>query len=181
VTRARLAAAIVWTLLSAIAAQAEPILHRSAVAPGEAVPTGGSFSIIFPIAFSDVEIRAEDPPSPALVTHLLTGFNSDGLRVSAMEMSGPKISKPIDGLMETAKTRPGTTVSDIVRSQKGDIETLSFALTEPKGGSFFRQIRTKDTQYVLVIQFPEAIRSKAVLLKDDYFGSFKITQPGLPP
>jgi hypothetical protein len=50
-------------------------------------------------------------------------------------------------------------------------------LTEPKGGSFFRQIRAKGTEYVLVIQFPEALRSKATLLKDGYFGSFKITHP----
>jgi len=28
---------------------------------------------------------------------------------------------------------------------------------------------------VLVIQFPEVLRSKASLLKDGYFGSFKIT------
>jgi len=173
----RLAAAIVLTVLSAIAAQAEPILHRSAVAAGEAVPTGGSFSILFPIAFSDVEIRAEDPPAPTLVTHLLMGLNSEGLRVSAMEMSGPEITKPIDGLMETAKTRPGTTVSEISRAKTGDMETLSFALTEPKGGSFFRQIRAKGTEYTLVIQFPEAIRNKATLLKDGYFGSFKITHP----
>jgi hypothetical protein len=177
VTPVRLAAAIVLTVLSAIAAQAEPILHRSAVAAGEAVPTGGSFSILFPIAFSDVEIRAEDPPAPTLVTHLLMGLNSEGLRVSAMEMSGPEITKPIDGLMETAKTRPGTTVSEISRAKTGDMETLSFALTEPKGGSFFRQIRAKGTEYTLVIQFPEAIRNKATLLKDGYFGSFKITHP----
>lgn len=176
-TPVRLAAAIVLTVLSAIAAQAEPILHRSAVAAGEAVPTGGSFSILFPIAFSDVEIRAEDPPAPTLVTHLLMGLNSEGLRVSAMEMSGPEITKPIDGLMETAKTRPGTTVSEISRAKTGDMETLSFALTEPKGGSFFRQIRAKGTEYTLVIQFPEAIRNKATLLKDGYFGSFKITHP----
>ena len=171
----RLAAAIVLTVLSASAAHAEPIMHRSAVPAGEAVPTGGSFSILFPIAFSDLEIRAEDPPAPTLVTHLLMGLNAEGLRVSAMEMSGPEITKPIDGLMETAKTRPGTTVSEISRAQTGDMEILSFALTEPRGGSFFRQIRAKGTEYVLVIQFPEALRSKASLLKDGYFGSFKIT------
>jgi hypothetical protein len=127
---ARLAAAIVLTVLSASAAHAEPIMHRSAVPAGEAVPTGGSFSILFPIAFSDPEIRAEDPPAPTLATHLLMG-------VSAMEMPGPEITKPIDGLMEAAKTRPGTTVSEISRAQTGDMETLSFALTEPKGRQFF--------------------------------------------
>jgi hypothetical protein len=177
VTPVRLAAAIILTVLSATVARAEPIVHRSAVAAGEAVPTGGSFSILFPIAFNDMEIRAEDPTAPTLVTHLLTGVNVEGLRVSAMETSGPEMTKPIDGLMESAKTRPGTTVSDISRAQTGDMETLSFALTEPKGGSFFRQIRTKGTEYLLVIQFPEALRSKATLLKDGYFGSFKITHP----
>jgi hypothetical protein len=160
-----------------MAAQADPIIHRSAVAAGEAVPTGGSFSIVFPIAFNDVEIRAEDPPAPTLVTHLLMGLSPGGLRVSAMEMSGPEMRGPIDGLMESAKARPGTTVSDIDRTQADDVATLSFVLTEPKGGSYFRLIRTKDTQYVLVIQFPEAIRNKADLVKDGYFGSFKLTRP----
>ncbi len=102
------------------------------------------------------------------------GLNSEGLRVSAMEISGPKYTTPIDSLIEAAKARPNTTVSDISRAQAGDMETLSFSLTEPKGGSYFRLIRTKNTQYTLVIQFPETIRSKATLLKDDYFRSFKI-------
>lgn len=170
----RLVAAFVVSVVWAMVAQAEAITHRSAISAGEAVPTDGSFSIVFPIAFNDLELRAEDPPAPTLVTHLLTGLNSEGLRVSAMEMSGPVHAPPIDGLMEAAKARPGTTVSDISRAQKGDAETLSFALTEPKGGSYFRVIQTKGTEYVLVIQFPEAIRGKAGLVKDGYFGSFKI-------
>jgi hypothetical protein len=177
VTIIRLVAAIVVTVVSAMSAHAEPIMHRSAVAAGEAAPTDGSFSILFPIAFNDVELRTEDPPAPTLVMHLLTGVDSEGLRISAMETSGREIAAPIDGLMETAKTRPGTTVSDISRAQTGDMATLSFALTELKGGSYFRVIRTKGREYVLVIQFPEAIWSKAVLVKDGYFGSFKITRP----
>jgi hypothetical protein len=177
VTPVRLVAAIVLTVLSAIAAQAEPIIHRSAVAAGEAVPTGGSFSIRFPIPFNDVELRTEDPPAPTLVMHLLTGLNSEGLRVSAMETSGPENATPIEGLMQSAKSRPGTTVSDVSLDRTADMATLSFALLEPKGGSYFRVIRTKGTEHVLVIQFPEAIRSKAVLVKDGYFESFKITRP----
>jgi hypothetical protein len=38
-------------------------------------------------------------------------------------------------------------------------------------------IRANGTQYMLVIQFPEAIRDKVVAMKDGYFGSFKITHP----
>lgn len=171
----RLVAAV--TVVSALAAHAEPIVHRSAAPAGEAIATDGSFSIVFPIAYGDIEVRTEDPPAPTLVTHLLTGLDPEGLRVSAMEMTGPEHPGPIDGLMEAAKTRPGTTVSEVSRAEQGDMASLSFALTEPKGGSFFRVIRTPRAQYVLVIQFPEAIRSKAVLLKDGYFGSFKVTRP----
>ena len=94
-----------------------------------------------------------------------------------MEISGTNYATPIDSLIEAARARPGTTVSDISRAQTGDMEVLSFSLTESKGGGYFRVIRTKGTQYTLVIQFPEAIRSKATLLKDGYFGSFKITHP----
>jgi hypothetical protein len=173
----RFVAAMVLIVVSALTARADPIIHRSAVAAGEAAPTGGSFSVVFPIAFSDVEMRAEDPPAPTLVTRLLTGHGPDGLRVSAMEMSGPKVAAPIDGLMESAKARPGAAVSDISRTQTGDVATLSFALTEPQGGSYFRVIRANGAQYVLVIQFPEAIRDKAVAIKDGYFGSFKLTHP----
>jgi hypothetical protein len=181
VTTARFAAAIVWILLSAVAAQAEPILHRSAVAAGEAVPTGGSFSITFPIAFSDVEIRAEDPPSPTLVTHLLMGLNPDGLRVSAMEMSGPKISKPIDGLNGDRQNPARHDRFGDRPLADGQYRDLVVRADRTKGRQLFRQVRTKDTEYVLVIQFPEAIRGKAALLKDDYFGSFRITLPRPPP
>ena len=176
-TLIRLVTAIAVTVFSAMAAHAEPVVHRSAVPAGEAVATGGSFSIIFPTPFSDIEIRTENPPAPTVVTHLLTGLDPEGLRVSAMEMTGPEHPGPIDGLMEAAKTRPGTTVSAVSRAQVGDSETLSFALTEPRGGSHFRVIRTARAQYVLVIQFPEAIRGKAALAKDGYFGSFKLTHP----
>jgi hypothetical protein len=91
--------------------------------------------VCVPIAFADMEIRAEDPSAPTVVTHLPTGINVEGL--SAMQTSGPEMAKPIDGLMEGAKTRPGTIVSDVSRAQTGDMETLSFALSEPKGASFF--------------------------------------------
>jgi hypothetical protein len=75
-----------------------------------------------------------------------------------MEMSGPEITKPIDGLMETAKTRPGTTVSEIGRAQTGDMETLSFALTEPKGGSFFGRFEPKARNTCWSSRFPFAAR-----------------------
>ena len=177
-TAFRLVAAILFALvLAATAHAAEPIMHRTNVAAGEAVPTGGSFSIRFPIAFNDVEIRVEDASAPTLVVHLLTGLNDEGLRFSATETPVQGEPKPLDGFIETARNRPGATVSDVRHEQKDGVETLSFSLTEPKDGSYFRMIRTKTTGYILVIQFPNALYSKASGLKDGFFGSFKITRP----
>jgi hypothetical protein len=177
VTLRRLVAAIIVTVVSATAAQADPIVHRTAVAAGEAIATGGSFSIMFPIAYNDIELRAEDPPAPTLVVHLLTGLDSEGLRVSATEQTGPAGAGLIDGLMQSAEKRPGATVSEISRAQDGEVKSLSFALTEPKGGSYFRMIQSGRTLYILTMQFPEAIRERATHARDAYFGSFKLTRP----
>ena len=152
-------------------------MHRTNVAAGDAVPTGGTFSIRFPIAFNDVEIRVEDPTAPTLVVHLLTGVNEEGLRFSATETPTQGPPKPLDGFLETARSRPGATVSDVNHDQKDGVETLAFSLTEPKAGSYFRMIRTKTTGYILVVQFPNALYGKASGLKDGFFGSFKITRP----
>ncbi len=177
VTAFRLVAAILFALVLAAPAHAQTTTHRTNVAAGDAVATNGSFSIRFPIAFSDVETRVEDPSAATLVVHLVSGVNDEGLRFSVMESPVQGPPKPLDGFIETAKNRPGATVSDVRHEQKDGMEMLSFSLTEPKDGSYFRMIRTKTTGYVLVIQFPNALYSKATRMKDDFFGSFKITRP----
>src|ERR1700688_1347931 len=171
----RLVAAVLFAL--AAPAHAETIVHGIAIPAGEAVPTNGSFSIRFPIEFKDAEFRGEDPNAPTLVVRLRTGVNREGLRFSATETPVQGPPKPLDGLMEAAKKRPDAIVSDVRREQRDDVETLSFSLAEPKDGSYFSMIRTKTTGYVLVVQFPNALRDKATSMKDNFFGSFKITRP----
>jgi hypothetical protein len=170
-------AAIIFAAAFTASAHAQPIIHRTAVPAGEAVPTNGSFSIRFPIAFNDIELRAEDPPAPVLVVHLLSGENDEGIRFSATETPLLAQPLPIDTFLETAKNRPGAVVSDVTREQNDEISILSFSLSEPKRENYFRLIRAKGTQYLLVIQFPEASRSQAAAMKDDFFGSFKMTRP----
>jgi hypothetical protein len=170
-------AAIVLAAAFTGSAQAQPIMHRTAVAAGEATPTNGSFSIRFPIAFNDIELRAEDPTAPTLVIHLLSGVNGEGLRFSATETPLPAQPLPMDNFMEAAGKRPGAVISDVAREQNGETNILTFSLTEPKGGNYFRMIRAKGIQYMLVIQFPEASRSQATGMKDDFFASFKLTRP----
>lgn len=171
------AAAVALVLLVTAPAQAEPIMHRTAVAAGEATPTNGSFSIRFPVAFNDIELRAEDPSAPILVVRMLSGINGEGLRFSATETPLPEQPLPIDGFMEAARKRPGASVSDIDHEQKDGIEIQSFSLTDGKGGTYFRLIRAKATQYMLVVQFPEVSRQQAARVKDDFFGSFEMKQP----
>jgi hypothetical protein len=115
VTAFRFVAAILFALVFAAPAHAQAITHRSNVPAGDAVATNGSFSVRFPIAFSDIEFRVEDPDAPTLVVHLLTGVNDEGLRFSVMEMPVIGPPKPLDSLMEAAKKRPGAAVSDVRR------------------------------------------------------------------
>jgi hypothetical protein len=176
-TAIRLAAAILAVFVISAPAHAQRITHRTTVPAGEASPTNGSFSIRFPVAFNDVELRVEDPQNPSLVVHLLSGLNDEGLRFSATETPVQGPPKPLDTLLEAAKKKRGGTVSDVNREQNGDTETLSFSLTETWEGSFFRMIRSKTTGSVLVVQFPNALYSKASKMKDAFFASFKITPP----
>jgi hypothetical protein len=176
-TAIRIAAAIFILCGLAAPAHAERITHRTAVPAGEATPTGGSFSIQFPIPYNDVELKVVDAQNPTLVVHLLSGMNSDAMRFSATETPVQGPPKPLDNLLEAAQKRHGGTVTDIKREQNGDTETLSFELTEPREGSFFRSIRTKTAGYVLVVQFPNAMFGPASKMKDAFFDSFKIIKP----
>lgn len=176
-TAFRLVAATLLALAAAAPAQAQTTVHRSNAPAGEAAPTGGSFSIRFPVDFSDVEMKVPDPNAPTLVVHMLTGITGEKLRFSATEIPQQGPPKPLDSFMDEAKRRPGAVVSDIQRGQKEGVETLSYALTEPNDGTYFRVIRTKTTGYLLVIQYPRTLFNKAAGLKDEFFNSFKITKP----
>jgi hypothetical protein len=176
----RLAAAIVLTLLlfgGFCACASAQTVNRSNVPPGAAAPTGGSFTINFPTAFNDIELRAkaDTPDGFDAIVRMLTGLSEDGIRFSATEtpfVPGQQ-PKPMEDFMEAAKQRPRAVVTDVQHDHKDDTEILSFALDDFKGGTYFHIVRTKDAQYMLVIQFPESQRDKATVMKDDFFGSFK--------
>ncbi len=82
--------------------------------------------------------------------------------------------------MESTKLRHGAVVSDMQRDSSGGVERLSFALTAPEGGYYFRMIRAGERQYMLVVQFPEEQRDVATGMKDGFFNSFKITGGNVP-
>jgi hypothetical protein len=85
--------------------------------------------------------------------------------------------EPMESFMDEMKERPGATVSDIRREQKEGMEILSFSLTAPEAGYYFRMGRANSIQYMQVIQFPEAGRGPASEMKEAFFGSFRLTRP----
>ena len=173
----RLLAAAVLAVVLAAPAHAQTV-YRKDVSAGEATPTNGTFSIRFPVSFTDAEMKAGDPQAPPVVVHMLTGVNGDNVRFSASEtaMSGPE-PRPMADFMKASAQRPGAVVSDPQHDTKDGMETLSFELEDSSGGYFFRMIRHDNIQYMQVIQFPKTARAQAAAVRDDFFGSFKLTKP----
>ncbi len=178
-TAYRLGAVVIFALALVVSAHAQVVLHGKDSPAGEAHPATGSFSIRFPIPYKDVEYQGTeqkggDGKETASAVHMLSGIDPDGLRFSATETLLRPPLPPIDSFLETTKSRPGAVASDVQHQQKDGLEILSFALSEPNQDYFFRLIRSKTAGYVLVVQFPTALRNKAIGMKDDFFGSFKI-------
>jgi hypothetical protein len=173
----RFLAAVVLAVVLATSAEAQAV-YRKDVPAGEATPTDGTFSIRFPVPFTDAEMKAGDPPAPPVVIHMLTGANSDNVRFSASEtaMLGHE-PRPMEDFMTATGQRPGAVVSNPQHDTKDGVEALSFELEDSSGGYFFRMIRYNNIQYMLVVQFPKTERAQAAAVRDDFFGSFKLTKP----
>jgi hypothetical protein len=173
----RFLAAVVLAVVLAAPAEAQAV-YRKDVPAGEATPTDGTFSIRFPVPFTDAKMKAGDPPAPPVVIHMLTGANSDNVRFSASEtaMLGQE-PRSMEDFMTATGQRPGAVVSDPQHDTKDGVEALSFELEDSSGGYFFRMIRHNNIQYMQIIQFPKTERAQAAAVRDDFFGSFKLTKP----
>jgi hypothetical protein len=170
-------AVVVLAVILAAPTRAQTINRRD-VPAGEAKPTNGTFSIRFPVPFTDAEAKAGDPSGPPAIVRMLTGVNSDNVRFTASETPLLGLEpRPMEDFMAATKQRPGAIVSDVHRESRDGVEILAFALTDASGGYFFRIERANKTQYMQVIQFPEADRNQATAARDDFFNSFKITKP----
>src|ERR1700678_3026078 len=85
----RLATAILFCSTLSAGAHAQTI-NRANVPAGYATPTGGSFSIRFPIPFADlVENGDSFGAGPNIVVRMVTGITNSGIRLSAAEMPDP--------------------------------------------------------------------------------------------
>ena len=160
-------------LLAFVAAAHAQTVNRVNVPAGLATPTGASFSVQFPVPYSDMDIVQGDDPTPI---RMVTGVTGDRVRFSAsqFDMRPDYELQPVEDFMNHLKEKSGADLSDVHHERAGDIETLSFTLIDAAGGgNFFRVIRHPETQYVLLIQFHAAQRDQAAAMKDGFFASFK--------
>ena len=153
------------------------IVHRTNVPAGEATPTEASFSILFPVPYSDVEMQAADPDVPTIVVRMITGATGDGIRLSASETPFlPGVDpQPVENFMNGLKEKSGATLSDVNHQNSAGAETLSFTLIDTiAGGNYFDVVRINNVEYVMLIQFHPAQREQAAAMKDAFFCSFKV-------
>lgn len=157
------------------------VINRANVPAGYATPTGGTFSIRFPIPFTDmVENGDSFGAGHDMVVRMVTGITNGGIRLSAAEMPDPhRQLAPVDAFMDNLKQRlgAGAVLSDVSRERKDTMDMTSFALAAHGRGFYFRVIRAEGTQYILLTQFPEAQRDAATEMKEAFFSSFSFARP----
>jgi hypothetical protein len=174
---------IVATVLAglALAARAQaPIINRANVPAGYATPSGGTFSILFPIAFSDIAQSGDIFGINGGLVRMVTGITPGGTRLSAAEIPDANGElAPLEEFMGNLQRRlgAGATLSDVAREQKDGVQVLSFTLAAQKRGFYFRVMRHPKVQYVLLVQFPEIQRDEATAMKDAFFSSFSLARP----
>ena len=167
--------------VSAHAQASNPVINRANVPPGYATPTGGTFSIRFPIPFIDMAQTGDNfGTDPDMVVHMVTGKTAAGIRLSASEIPDPKGQlASAETFMDNLKRRlgAGAALSDVSHVRENNMEISSFALAAHQLGFYLRVIRVESTEYVLLVQFPEAQRDTATGMKDAFFNSFSLARP----
>jgi len=158
-----------------------PVINRANVPPGYATPTGGTFSIRFPISFIDMAQTGDAfGAEPDVIVRMVTGKTDGGIRLSASEIPDAKSElASAQTFMDNLKRRlgAGAVLSDVSRERKNNMEISSFALAAHQLGFYFRVIRVESTEYVLLVQFPEAQRETAAGMKGAFFDSFSLARP----
>jgi hypothetical protein len=171
------AAAVVLSLVLGAAAHAQTV-NRKDVPPGDATPTGGNFSIHFPIPYTDAKLEADDPGHSPAVVYMVTGMNSEMIMLTATETrAAGQPPKALSDLVDIMKQRPGGTVADIKDENKDGKETLTFSARDDKRSYYFRYVSAGNALYSQVIEFPEYERPEAAAMKNDFFNSFRIIKP----
>jgi hypothetical protein len=167
------AAAAAFAAIASAQVQPQKV-NRENVPAGTATPTGASFSIQFPVAFTDLEELAGEDKTRI---HMVTGTNPDHIQFSAAQFDlrpGRKL-QPLEDFMNSQKDKTGGEVSEVDHKTENGLDKLSFTLMDVSGGgSFFQVIRSATAQYVLVVQFHSGQYGQAGGMRDGFFFSFKL-------
>jgi hypothetical protein len=177
---------LAWPLASAnpvLAAQPTTTeIHRKSVDALDtggwqpAVSTKGHFSIRVPVTFNDFTIHGEDENIGEMVVHVIGGRSDDGVRFTVTEtVRTPRMKNPdIGELAADFGKKPGTKVADIAQESKDGADRISFSVTGLASSAYMQMIKTETALYSLMLEFPNAKRSKAAQVKGAFFDSFKL-------
>jgi len=170
----------------AAAAQPQMQMHRTqATTPGEAgwylaESTGGSFSVLLPIPFSDFTVIKNDPKMGTIKLYSIGAQSADGFKFSAVEMpiTTGMTSPDLDQLAQTFASS-GEKASDVDRAPFAGFPSISFSVVGPVSGAYMRYVRTGGSLITLILEYPTDHRSDAVMLKSRFLDSLRIKTPNL--
>jgi hypothetical protein len=153
-------------------------MHRAGVSADDgsgwhtAVSTKGTFAVRLPIPFNDFTIHSTNTGG---ISHVIGGKSSEGIKFSAVE-SPVTPNTPVDlgEIPKSFASNPTNKVSELDRSSKDGVDTLSFSVTNSASTAHIRYIRTKSALYTLTIECPNAYREVAAAAKDQFFASFRL-------
>lgn len=177
-----LASVLSLALMVSTSATAEPKLEMHRVGSNAddgsgwypAVSTKGSFSVLMPIPFNDFTTRDSGAND---VSHVIGGKSSEGIKFSVVEVPvTAKTPADLATIPKSFSSNAANRVSDVSRTTKGDVDSLSFSVTSAATAAHFRYIRMKDTLYLLTIEYPNAYRDLVAERKDKFFASFKVKE-----
>lgn len=153
-------------------------MHRAGVSADDgsgwhpAISTKGSFSIRLPIPFNDFTTH---DAGTGEMSHVVGGKSSEGIKFMAAELPvTAKTPADLGTVPKSFSSNPGNKVSDLSRSTKDGVDTLSFSVTNATSTAHFRYIKMNRALYTLSIECPNAYRDVVAAKKDKFFGSFKL-------
>jgi hypothetical protein len=145
-----------------------------------AVPTSGSFRVLLPLPFSDFSTEAADPEAGPVITRVVRCKSSDGRKFSATETEiSPRMADPdLEAILRKVADDRAATVRDVDRTPYLDNLALSFEVTGPDRGAFFRYVKAPGRLICLMMEFPVTGRTAAAEQRGRFFDSLRLLTTG---
>jgi hypothetical protein len=140
--------------------------------------THGSFSVLIPIPFNDFTVTENDPHLGTIKTYTVGAKSAEGIKFSATETPIIPNRTPdrLDELPQKLASRCQK-VSEIVEAAFSGWSSISFAVSGTETGAYLRYVKTQNSLFVVILEYPNTYRSEAAALKSRFLDSLQIKTP----